>query len=370
MSRTAAQIAASKARNDRFRESIAAKEPNFSDLKIGYERYNWLMADCLSWLNEIFSYSDLKDFTLSYVKENELNFKHLDKVPEFEFMQVGKMFYILSKGGELTERIANKNNETLKILEAKGEKISKKEEMKSLTKKAPRDPARELADDIQDMIILGNSSNDELADVIFASNLNQIEANAFVNRIKEFLADWESDDAQCVEMQNLAGDEKTAYFREHYRNVITIAGMFSENIKATRKASKKNKTFKEQRTERKVKNIKTKKIDTTYNIVSLPAEEIIGAKTLLTFNTKNRRLGYYVAVGEEGLSVKGSTILNYDNDKSFSKIVRNPERDLQAFRNAKNDRRIEVLITENIKGVSHTLTGRLNSETVILKVFK
>jgi hypothetical protein len=171
-------------------------------------------------------------------------------------------------------------------------------------------------------------------------------------------------------MREIAGETRSNIIKSAYRLIIKIIGMVGENIKAERASSKKAKTFKEVRIEKKVKGIKTKKIDTEFNIVSLPADEIIGSKVLLTFNTKTRRLGYFVAKEGMTLSVKGSSIIDFDEEKSMSKILRNTDRDLAPFRAAKNERRIEVLITDTIKGVRHAVTGRLNSDTTILKAFK
>lgn len=370
MSKSNAEMAANRARAARTKEYLANSRPNISALVLSNEKYESVFRDWLNWLAATYAPADCKSFALAYVDKNQLPYENLDKVADFEFNQVGKMAFLLNEGGELEERVFNKIKPTFDELELKGKKIADKELMKAKYKKPVRNVALELSDEIQDLIILNSADDETLADMIFKSEMNQIETNVFIARVKAFLSDWEDTDPQFVEMREIMGAEKTAYFLDKYRTVIKIAGMLGENIKATRKSARKNKSFKEQRVERTVKNVRTKKVDMQYNIVSLPAEEIVGAKVLLTFNTKNRRLGYYVAASEEGLSAKGSSILNYDDAVSFSKIVRNPERDLPAFRSAKNERRVEVLITENIKGVTHKLTGRLNADTVILKVFK
>jgi hypothetical protein len=89
---------------------------------------------------------------------------------------------------------------------------------------------------------------------------------------------------------------------------------------------------------------------------------------LWVYNTKTRKLGCYNAEDAGGLSVKGSTILNYAESKSVQKKLRKPEVTL-----------LEVLqggkvflrnVIENIRAVESTLTGRLNDDTILLKVIK
>lgn len=370
MSRSAAEMAASKARAARAREYNTNSKPDFTLLLLDDPAYDSRFGAALNWLTVEFGHGDMKDITIEWAEQKGLDAESLSKIPDFEFSSVGKSVYIINAGGQLSERSIAKMNETIRVLSARGKAIAEKENKKSTVKKFIKIPGHILADEVQDMIILSAADDQALSDIIFDSKLAHNDVNDFINRIRAFLSDWESEDSQCVEMRELMGEEKSTYNRDKYRIALKIAEMLTENIKAERKATKKATGFAAQRAERTVKNIKTKKIDMEYNIVSLPPEEIVGSRVLLTFNTKNRRLGYYVAKEGETLSVKGTTILNFDEEKSFAKIVRNTDKDLAPFRSAKNERRVEVLITENIKGVVHKMNGRVNSDTVILKVFK
>jgi len=370
MSRSAADIAASKARAARTREYITNSKPDFSLLVLSNLEYNSLFGAALNWLTAEFNHADMKNLALVWAEQNNHDAEALAKVAEFEFGSIGKNVYILNEGGELPERVILKMTETVAMLTAKGKTLVEKEKVKSNYKKFIKVPGHILADEVQDMIILKNADDQNLSELIFDSKLAQSDVANFAARIRAFLSDWESNEPQCAEMRDIMGEERSTYNREKYRIALKIAEMLTENIKAERKVNKKKVGYSAYKAERTVKNIKTKKIDMEYNIVSLPPEEIVGSRVLLTFNTKNRRLGYYVAKDDTTLSVKGTTILNFDENKSFAKIVRNTDKDLAPFRSAKNERRVEVLITENIKGVIHKMNGRVNSDTVILKVFK
>lgn len=58
---------------------------------------------------------------------------------------------------------------------------------------------------------------------------------------------------------------------------------------------------------------------------SLHPKDILGASMLTTYNAKTRTLTLYQATGDEGISVKGSTLTGWSNDKSLSKRLRRPE---------------------------------------------
>ena len=54
------------------------------------------------------------------------------------------------------------------------------------------------------------------------------------------------------------------------------------------------------------------KEDLEYKLVSISPVDIIGCKYLMVFNTKTKKLGIYYSKDDSGLSVKGSSIEDYD----------------------------------------------------------
>lgn len=82
--------------------------------------------------------------------------------------------------------------------------------------------------------------------------------------------------------------------------------------------------------EKVTKNLKYLPKDETLNLQSVSPKDILGAAMLTVYNTKNRSLTLYMGK-EEGLSIKGSTILNWDEDKSQTKKLRKPQEVLPLF---------------------------------------
>jgi len=86
------------------------------------------------------------------------------------------------------------------------------------------------------------------------------------------------------------------------------------------------------------------------------------------FNNKTRKLGYYIATSTEGLSIRGTTLLNF-TAKSVQRTLRKPPEQLKEFKDQNTQRRFETWFSK-IKTTETVLNGRFGEDTVILKVYK
>jgi len=103
-------------------------------------------------------------------------------------------------------------------------------------------------------------------------------------------------------------------------------------------------------------------------LVSIKPKDIIGALQLWVYNTKSRKLGCYNAEDASGLSVKGSSIISFNESKSTQKKLRKPEVTLpEVLKGGKVYLRTAL---DDIKAVSATLNGRLNTDTILLRIIK
>jgi len=89
---------------------------------------------------------------------------------------------------------------------------------------------------------------------------------------------------------------------------------------------------------------------------------------LWVYNTKTRKMGCYHADDAGGLSLKGTSLLNYNETKSIQKRLRKPEVTLPEVINGGKVYLRNVI--ENIRAVDSGLTGRLNDDTILLKIIK
>jgi hypothetical protein len=95
-------------------------------------------------------------------------------------------------------------------------------------------------------------------------------------------------------------------------------------------------------------------------------ERIIGSTEVWLYDTIKRRLARYVASEGNELSVKGTTLLNWDPVKSGSKIIRKP--DILSGHDGWTKRPMNNLFNE-IKSTLGKVNGRTNESQIILKVF-
>jgi len=101
---------------------------------------------------------------------------------------------------------------------------------------------------------------------------------------------------------------------------------------------------------------------------SVPTKDIIGAMQLWVFNTKNRKLGCYHAIDADGLSVKGSSITNFNESKSVQKTLRKPEATMPEI--VKGGKVYLRNALDGIRAVESGLTGRLNADIILVRVVK
>jgi hypothetical protein len=115
-----------------------------------------------------------------------------------------------------------------------------------------------------------------------------------------------------------------------------------------------------------IAKLKFKKTDESLKMVSINPADIVGAKELWIFNIKTRKLGKYVAGEFADLSIKGTTIINFDEAKSTQKTLRKPAEQLKAFKSAGKVQLRKFL--DDINAVEIKLNGRINDETLLLRV--
>ena len=182
------------------------------------------------------------------------------------------------------------------------------------------------------------------------------------------------------ELQELASGNADEQLREAYKhnsrkNVNKLIEFYNsvmaacEQIAAEAKVLKKPRAAKIKPAEELVKKLKFMLSDTKLGITSAPPATIIGSQGVVVFNTKTRKIGYYIARTSAGLGVKNSSITEF-TDKSTQKTLRKPPEQIKEFKEQNTQRRFETWFAKNVKTTETVLNGRFNEDTVILKVYK
>jgi hypothetical protein len=147
-----------------------------------------------------------------------------------------------------------------------------------------------------------------------------------------------------------------------YQEIMMACDMLAQEAKVNR-APRKTKAVPKEKLIAKLKYMKTNE---PLKLVSINPVDIIGCGELWIFNTKTRKLGKYIATEFNTLNVKGTTIVNFDEFKSVQKTIRKPEEKLKEFKAAGKVQLRKFL--EDINATDTKMNGRINEETILLKV--
>ncbi len=189
--------------------------------------------------------------------------------------------------------------------------------------------------------------------------------------IRDFYGSW------LAELTELASGKADEQLREGYshrprKHVKKMIDFLTELEAACNmlmqeaKVNKKPRKTKAVSKDKLVAKLKYKKTDDALKLVSVNPVDIIGSKELWVFNSKTRKLGKYVAAEFNDLGIKGTSITGFDENKSVQKTLRKPADQLKEFKAAGKVALRKFL--DDINAVDTKMNGRINEETLLLKV--
>jgi len=138
-----------------------------------------------------------------------------------------------------------------------------------------------------------------------------------------------------------------------------------EIYKSTKKAARKPRKTKEKSADKLVAKMNYLKSSPDYGVASINPIKIIGSTKVYLFNEKYRKLTVLSTTSLSGLSVKGTTIRDYDEKNSFSMKIRKPEEILPIIV-SKTERQIANAL-KKLTTKKTSANGRVNDNTIILK---
>lgn len=168
-------------------------------------------------------------------------------------------------------------------------------------------------------------------------------------------------DEQLKEAHQHLTKKQVRTFIEFLKKVNAACDMIINTAKAQRKPRVKKDVPKEKLIV-KLKYLKTYDV---LNLVSINPIAIVGAKELWCFDTKTRKLSKYIASPGQSLSIKNSSIINFDETQSVAKTLRKPAEQLAGFKNLTKvtlKKFIDTINTVEIKP-----SGRISETHILLK---
>ena len=118
--------------------------------------------------------------------------------------------------------------------------------------------------------------------------------------------------------------------------------------------------------EKQVRKLKLMRKFAEFKLETVEPTKILKSSEMYVYNTKNRKLQYYVADEyAKVFTVKGTSILGFDTSKSFQKTLRKPQEVLKELRmSGKPDSR---KLFDKLKTTATAVNGRFNENLIIIK---
>lgn len=368
--------------------------PDFTSVVKTHRSFERNFHGAMMYAHYELSAADLKKEAIKYFKSLDSQHPLLEDIVDMNenrFSTVGKYMYILNHKGELPDNIMdNLMAATITVIEEEKKKILAKKAADVTPKlskmidsadpiKMPtiqdrlKDKALEVSAEIEgwlDDLILDRSKTKTLED--FANLLKTYEIkHSHIPHIKTYFKKTSTEYADLM-----AGKDKDLL--EGYSNLTKadikkfnqfMIALFSacDMIKDKAKIERAPKEKKSVSTDKIVAKFKFKKEDTSLGIVSVLPVNAIGVKELWSFDTKTRKITRFIADELHGpISIKGSSVVGFDEQKSVSKTLRKPKEQLAEFKKLGKVQLRSYL--DSIKAVEIKAKGLSNPNVILLKV--
>jgi len=226
--------------------------------------------------------------------------------------------------------------------------------------------ASEIEESIDDFIDNNYEPTISVYDWLVSNNVKGLIAKKIAKEFEPYLEEIRliPTDEDIAEAFAHMKKKQLVSYENYIQSIIDDCERYSANANKQRKPRKKKPVS----VSKQIAKLNYKKHDDEYKIASINPSEIVGADRLYVFNSKYRKLGVYQAEGHAGLSVKGSTLRGFDTSLSKCKKVRKPEEVLSKM--LSGGKLAIKRQYESINSKEKDLTGRINNETILLKVVK
>ena len=331
-----------------------------------------LMAT-LNWYTQNKDTRDAVKYANDYFRKNyKLNVENVIKEYPTTF---GFVCRILNNGGIINEKDITWFNET--ILKIKNDLANYKVEVvvddkpvmpniQDRIKEKASECIGELEGLLDEYTLSKFTSNPKPYGVMHTLNIKGVHTNRILEHWKRIRAEY---DTVLTTEDELIKEGYSNFSKTEIKKIVGFCdSIITDCMKVVDEANKSRKPRqRKQKTPEQLVS-KLKYLDKHEALVSENSKDIIGAIQLWVYNTKSRKIGCYNADDASGLSVKGSSIIGFNESKSTQKKLRKPEVTLPEI--LKGGKVYLRTALDDIKAVPATLNGRLNTDTILLRIIK
>ena len=318
------------------------------------------------WFRYYHDNKEAKNWLLTYIKANYKDKDLISRTQKINPSYISFSACVLAKLAMAGTILGEKHENFIlqHIHEAKLNKDDVTDSEVVIKKIKERDSSSIIAD-LDDMIDIVNdiNENDIQTYLLKYDKTPKAEWSIVKNyyqRIKDELA-LISSEPQVKEAYSIYKKTEIKHYSNILDKIITIA---NSKISVSSVSGKVRKP----RMVNPIKRVsKLKYLSKTDTLTSIRPEKIIGSVCLLVFNTKNKMCSVYFASAGQKLDVRGTSIYNYDEDKSFSYTIRKPELFIPKLLDSNKSALINLF--ETLTTQKKTVVSTINSYAILLKVF-
>lgn len=330
----------------------------------------------INWYNSNSQRRNYKKWTLAWMKDKRSSWSKEDiqfvrKCPLKSFRPFGHYCRMLSRGfpevDQLTKIVETNINDLViagkNVIDRKAPTVSPRERMENQVSEL----AGELMNVCDSVLLSIREKTDYHKSVnvyrwLEGNSVTYWQAEMLSHIFAPALAELDQlvneDDKQLKDGYSFLTRQQQKYLYKFMNGLVDSCLKYFNDKKPVRKKRKTNPS----KTVAKVKYLKESK---EFGIKSVSPSEILDSRKVLVFNCRYNTLSVYYARSGQRLSVKGTTIQNFDLDKSQMRTIKNANKEISSVRDEKSFESLWSRQTSVVKSAN----GRLNENCVILKAF-
>jgi hypothetical protein len=333
-----------------------------------------------TWYNRFYGKKDAKELLCLYLEHNDrtTEAKHLRKVHESEFlMTLCWLARMTLRGLELSEHesltLENEISRLYKLVhkpEVVEKEPSNRPNVQEIMREKAFDAAGELESIFDDWVTEGKVTQKTVDIVARFSVLPQhipLIVEIWKRKFEEFNEVAEGTDEQLNEAYSYLGKVKLRNTIKFIEQVLSDLNSYI-SIKKASKAPRKRKAVPVEKIVAKLKYLKVFKDPVNkIDLISVHPTKLHGASEAWVYDTAKRKMHHYIADEySKAFTVKGNTVLGFDNTASEMKTLRKPGEQIKEIMGSKPAARKYF---KDIKAVGAVPNGRFNQNMIILKAF-
>lgn len=331
------------------------------------------LSKALGWYHYVHSHDQGQDWLIQWMKINSYTTDDIKSIRACKNWDIMSAAYWISRmalnGAVLDDAMVAKmdtyiKNGVIKGKERIAEELADEKPKVNIQARvsAKIDALMDKVEELVDTYFEYDIIKESMYDFLIKNEATAAAANYIKEQLTPAFNEMFDPDPQVKE----AFGKRLKYWQTTYQAFMDDLDRFLNNKKAVKVRAPRAKKAKP--ISKLVEKVQFQKEDTSLKIVSVNPAELIGAKSVWLYNTKYRSLSALHARTNDGLTVKGTTLIGYDEETAISKKLRKPEDTIKELLGAGKVALRKIM--DDIKTAPGKPNGRINSNTIILKVLK